>query len=61
MKRLGLNSVPGSGSDWIHKEDIQREMRKKIKGVLRDSNYEFEEIEEMTPKIMDLARARLQK
>lgn len=47
--------------DWIHKEDIQREMRKKIKGVLRDSNYEFEEIEEMTPKIMDLARARLQK
>lgn len=21
MKRLGLNSVPGSGSDWIHKED----------------------------------------
>ena len=21
MKRLGLNSVPGSGSDWVHKED----------------------------------------
>ena len=21
MKRLGLNSVPGSGSDWINKED----------------------------------------
>jgi type I restriction enzyme R subunit len=47
--------------DWIHKDDVQREMRKKIKGVLRDNNYEFEEIEEMTPRIMDLARARLQK
>lgn len=47
--------------DWIHKDDVQREMRKKIKGVLRDNNYEFEEIEEMTPRILDLARARLQK
>lgn len=47
--------------DWIHKDDVQREMRRKVKGVLRDNNYEFEEIEEMTPRIMDLARARLQK
>ncbi len=47
--------------DWIHKDDIQREMRKKIKGILRSKGYSFEEIETLTVQIMDLARVRLAK
>ncbi|MBI5026318.1 MAG: DUF3387 domain-containing protein, partial [Nitrospirae bacterium] len=45
--------------DWFHKDDIQREMRKRIKGILRGKGYQFEEIETLTAKIMDLARVRL--
>lgn len=47
--------------DWIHKDDIQREMRKQIKGILRTKGYRFEEIEILTTKIMDLAKVRLVK
>ena len=47
--------------DWIHKDDVQREMRKEIKGTLRAKGYRFEEIEILTTKIMDLARVRLAK
>jgi type I restriction enzyme R subunit len=47
--------------DWIHKEDVQREMRKQIKGILRAEGYQFDEMEVLTAKIMDLARVRLTK
>jgi len=47
--------------DWIHKEDVQREMRKQIKGILRAKGYQFDEMEVLTAKIMDLARVRLTK
>ncbi|MBI5359398.1 MAG: type I restriction endonuclease subunit R [Planctomycetes bacterium] len=45
--------------DWIHKDDVQREMRKQIKGILRAKGYRFDEMEVLTTRIMDLARARL--
>ena len=45
--------------DWVHKDDVQREMRKEIKSILRVEGYQFEEIEVLTTKIMDLARVRL--
>jgi type I restriction enzyme, R subunit len=45
--------------DWVHKDDVQREMRRQVKGLLRSSGMSFEEIEAMTAKIIDLARVRL--
>ena len=45
--------------DWVHKDDVQREMRKMIKGVLRDRGYGFDEVELFVNKIMDLVRVRL--
>jgi type I restriction enzyme R subunit len=47
--------------DWIHKDDVQREMRRQIKNILRTKKYAFEEIESLTRKIMDLAKVRLTK
>ncbi|MEW6088309.1 MAG: type I restriction endonuclease subunit R [bacterium] len=47
--------------DWIHKDDVQREMRRQIKGILREKGCQFEAIENLTAKIMDLARVRLAK
>ncbi|MFH1259107.1 MAG: type I restriction enzyme endonuclease domain-containing protein [Elusimicrobiota bacterium] len=47
--------------DWIHKDDVQREMRKKIKSILRQEGYQFDQIETLTAKIMELARVRLVK
>lgn len=47
--------------DWIHKDDIKREMRKQIKAMLRTKGYKFDEIEILTARIMDLARVRLSK
>lgn len=44
--------------DWQLKEDVKREMRRKIKRILRASSYPKENIEAVTVKIMDLARAR---
>lgn len=45
--------------DWAHKDDVQREMRRQIKSILRSEGYQFEEIEVLIAKIMDLARVRL--
>ena len=45
--------------DWIHKEDVQRQMRKKIKRHLRAAGYKLNEIEPLTTKLMELARVRL--
>lgn len=44
--------------EWQFKEDIKREMRKKIKRILRAASYPEDQIESMAVKVMDLARAR---
>lgn len=44
--------------EWVHKEDIKREMRRKIKRLLRAADYPKEKVEAITVKIIDLARAR---
>lgn len=45
--------------DWVHKEGVQREMRQRVKGILRERWVNFEDIEPLTLKIMDLAKVRL--
>ncbi|MCK5177170.1 MAG: type I restriction endonuclease subunit R, partial [Candidatus Aenigmarchaeota archaeon] len=44
--------------DWYLKEDVKREMRRKIKRILRSANYPADEIESKTLKILNLAKAR---
>ena len=45
--------------DWIHKEDVQREMRKSIKRGLRLNGCGVNLIDAVTVAVMDLARVRL--
>ncbi len=45
--------------DWSRKEDVQREMRRKIKRQLRLADFPIEDIEAVTSAVMDLARVRL--
>lgn len=45
--------------DWVHKEDVQRRMRRAVKRQLRASGHPREQIEALTSKVMDLARVRL--
>ncbi len=45
--------------DWIHKEDVQRQMRRQIKRHLRVAGYKLDEIESLTTGLMELARVRL--
>ena len=45
--------------DWIHKEDVQREMRRQVKRQLRLAGFAPERLEEATTAVMDLARVRL--
>ncbi len=45
--------------DWSQKEDVQREMRRKIKRQLRLADFPSEDIETATSAVMDLARVRL--
>lgn len=47
--------------DWTNKQDVQREMRRKIKRSLRLANCKKEMIDELTVEIMDLARVRMAK
>lgn len=47
--------------DWTQKDDVQREMRRRIKRHLRSAGYDGNRIEALTARIMDLARARLAK
>jgi type I restriction enzyme R subunit len=47
--------------DWIHKDDVQREMRKQIKRHLRAAGCKLEEVEPLTIKLMDLARVRIRR
>ena len=44
--------------DWWQKDDIQREMRKKIKRHLRASGMETVRIESLASEIVDLAKVR---
>jgi type I restriction enzyme R subunit len=45
--------------DWSSKEDVQREMRQRIKKQLRAARFgDASEVEAATARIMDLARAR---
>jgi type I restriction enzyme R subunit len=45
--------------DWAQKEDVQREMRRKVKRQLRLADFPTEDIEAVTTAVMDLARVRL--
>ncbi|GBE01413.1 hypothetical protein BMS3Abin08_00842 [bacterium BMS3Abin08] len=45
--------------DWIHKEDLQRQMRRQIKRHLRAAGYKLDEIEPLTTELMELSRVRL--
>jgi type I restriction enzyme R subunit len=47
--------------DWMHKDDVQREMRRQIKRHLRAAGYKLEEVEPLTIKLMDLARVRIRR
>ncbi|MFP2903922.1 type I restriction enzyme endonuclease domain-containing protein [Pyxidicoccus sp. 3LFB2] len=45
--------------DWSSKEDVQREMRQRIKKHLRAARFgDADAVEAATARIMDLARAR---
>lgn len=45
--------------DWASKEDVQRQMRQRIKTHLRAARFgDGAKVEETTLRIMDLARAR---
>jgi type I restriction enzyme, R subunit len=45
--------------DWQGKEDVQRQMRRAIKTVLRGGSVPADRIEALTARVMDVARARL--
>jgi|GEM_PF-1921557 len=45
--------------DWLHKEDVQRMMRRTIKSRLRQASFDKDQVEALTAQIMDLARVRL--
>jgi type I restriction enzyme, R subunit len=44
--------------DWISKEDVQREMRRRIKRTLRLAQWPATHLEAITSELMDLARVR---
>jgi type I restriction enzyme R subunit len=44
--------------DWVHKDDVQREMRKGIKRQLRAAGFEDEKIDPMAETIVDLLKRR---
>ena len=44
--------------DWIEKEDIQKEMRRDIKDLLRKIGFPSDKLEFFTREILELARAR---
>ena len=47
--------------EWGMKEDVKREMRRKIKRILRTGSYPKEKIESVTAKLLDLAKARFKR
>ncbi|MCC7541183.1 MAG: type I restriction endonuclease subunit R [Deltaproteobacteria bacterium] len=44
--------------DWIHKDDVHREMRKKLKRLLRASGYEPDRVETLAGQLVDLLKVR---
>jgi len=44
--------------DWTRKDDVQRQMRQKVKRQLRAANYEAEKVEVLAGRIVDLAKVR---
>jgi type I restriction enzyme R subunit len=44
--------------DWMVREDVQKQMRRKIKDLLRSAGFPYDELEAFTRELMDLARAR---
>ncbi len=44
--------------DWTRKDDVQRQMRQKVKRHLRAAKYEAEKIETLAGRIVDLAKVR---
>jgi len=47
--------------DWTRKEDVQREMRRKIKRRLRITGVDSERLDEITTALIDLARAQMER
>jgi type I restriction enzyme R subunit len=45
--------------DWIHKDDIQREMRRALRRELRGSNVDKAALEGLLNDLLEIARARL--
>jgi type I restriction enzyme R subunit len=45
--------------DWTEKEDIQREMRKEVKRLLRSKGFQEDHLEPLTREILNLARIHL--
>lgn len=45
--------------DWIQKEDVQREMRRDIKNILREIKFSENKRELFTREVLELARVRL--
>ncbi|WDQ17455.1 type I restriction endonuclease subunit R [Rhodopirellula sp. P2] len=45
--------------DWVNKEDVQREMRRKLKRQLRLARFPKDKIETLTAEIMDWARTTI--
>ncbi|MBI5409404.1 MAG: hypothetical protein HZA14_08565 [Nitrospirae bacterium] len=45
-------------ADWTHKEDIQHEMKRRINIHLRAAGYKFGEIEDLTHKLLSLAKEK---
>ncbi|MCX5845806.1 MAG: HsdR family type I site-specific deoxyribonuclease [Deltaproteobacteria bacterium] len=45
--------------DWTEKNDVQREMRREIKSLLRQRGFQEEQVEPLTGEIMNLARIHL--
>lgn len=46
--------------DWKAKDDVQRQMRKSVKEILRSVNYDEEKLNIFTVKLIDLARFNLE-
>lgn len=42
--------------DWIEKEDVQKEMRRKIKDGLREAGFPADEIERAAREFLELSR-----
>ena len=45
--------------DWTMKDDVQREMRRRVKRQLRTAGFSPDEIESTTSDILDVARRSL--